>query len=303
MLICTPADVSSYRDRWGRESCIVWGKSSHADFGPCTHALSIRAVWGGAEYCNFHGRTVGVDDDTFLILNHGRVYATSIRAASPVESLAICFRPALVEAIAESSIATSLGLDDGPAAATLEFFEHLQPHDTIVSPTLQLIREHLERGPADEAWLEERLIHLLTRMQAHRRQRLERMDRLALVRAATRREVCRRVALATDFLHTNYVQPVDLLTLAQACELSKYHLLRLFKLVHGLTPQVFLYNKRVAVALRLLSAGGMTTSAVAASVGFRTEALLLQQLRLSARVSRQQLSTMLRRVQPAAREA
>src|SRR4051812_22986268 len=105
MLICSPTDApcqdaaarAAFEARWGRESCIIWGESQEAELVARTHTLSIRAAWGGAQYCHLDGRTVAVDDDTFLIVNHGRVYSTSIRATRPVESLAICFAPALVE--------------------------------------------------------------------------------------------------------------------------------------------------------------------------------------------------------------
>ena len=86
--------------KWGQQNCILWGRVRWADFGPRTHTLSIRAAWGGVEHCHVDGRTIGVDDDNFLILNHGRIYSTSIRSTQPVESLAICFSPRLTRALA-----------------------------------------------------------------------------------------------------------------------------------------------------------------------------------------------------------
>ena len=38
---------SWFQSRWGRENCIIWGRTRLAEFGPCTHTLSIRAAWGG----------------------------------------------------------------------------------------------------------------------------------------------------------------------------------------------------------------------------------------------------------------
>jgi AraC family transcriptional regulator len=252
MLICSLTDApwqdadlrAAFEARWGRESCILWGEATRSEFAPRTHTLSIRAAWGGTQYCHLDGRTVAVDDDTYLILNHGRVYGTSIRAARPVASLAICFAPALVEPL--HSLSTVLEFGESGEQVPSDFFEHLQPHDTIVSPGLRRIRDHLRQGPIDQPWLAEQLTCLLASMQAHRRQVLERVARIQLARVATRREVYRRVSLATDFLHTNYAQPINLAMLAEACGLSKYHLLRLFKLVHGMTPQAFLDRKRVA---------------------------------------------------------
>src|SRR5262245_44377634 len=105
MLLRSPSDLhpgnaqvcDGFESKWGRENCIIWRRTRQADFGPFSHTLSIRAAWGGAEHCHVNGRTLAVDDENFLILNHGRNYSTSIRSVQPVESLAICFRPELAE--------------------------------------------------------------------------------------------------------------------------------------------------------------------------------------------------------------
>lgn len=252
--------------RWGRENCILWGRVRQADFGPCTHTLSIRAAWGGVEQCHVDGRTIGVDDDNFLILNHGRIYSTSIRSAHPVESLAICFSPRLVEQIHFEGYSS-------------QFLEHLRPHDAAVSPVLHSIREALAAGCTDDAWYDEQLIILLARMRAHQEQLLHRVDGLALIRAATRRDVYRRIARATDLLHSDYANGVDLTALAVSANMSKYHFLRLFKLVHGLTPHTYLQRKRIGVAVRLLESTRLTVREVAVNVGFADDSTLVRQMR------------------------
>ena len=99
-------------------------------------------------------------------------------------------------------------------------------------------------------------------MQCHHQRLLEQVDSIALIRPATRREVYRRISLATDFLHTHYAQDVDLTMLAKMAYLSKYHFLRLFTLVHGMTPRTYLQRKRISVAIRLLESTRMTMSEV-----------------------------------------
>ena len=271
-----------FHSRWGQENCIIWGRTCHADFGPLTHTLSIRAAWHGTERIYINGRTVAIDDDNFLILNHGRVYSTSIRAASPVESLAICFRPGLagqIQADISASMERALHHGDSAPHSGELFLESLHPHERSVSSVLRFIRAHLKSGLVDEAWYEEQLIFLLARMHSHREHVLNRMDRLALVRPAKRREVYRRIALATDFLHTQYAQDVDLGTLASIAYLSKYHFLRLFSLVHGITPHAYLQRKRTSVAVRLLESTQLTVNEVAARVGFAEKSTLQRQLR------------------------
>lgn len=273
---------SGFQSKWGRENCIIWGRTRLAEFGPCTHTLSIRAAWGGVEHCYVNGRTLAVDDDNFLILNHGQIYGTSIRSLQPVESLWICFKPELAEQVygeASASIEQALARGDAPAESTPDFMENLHPHESCVSPVLRFIRAHVSRGVVDESWYDEQLVFLLARMQCHHQRVLEQVDRIALIRPATRREVYRRVSLATDFLHTHYAHDVDLSTLAKIAYLSKYHFLRLFTLVHGMTPRTYLQRKRIGVAVRLLESTRMTMGEVSASVGFAEESTLVRQMR------------------------
>lgn len=143
-----------FQSRWGQENCIIWGRTCHADFGPLTHTLSIRAAWHGTERIHINGRTVAIDDDNFLILNQGRVYSTSIRAALPVESLAICFRPGLAGEIqADLCTSTEQALHRADSALQSDelFLESLHPHERSVSLVLRFIRAHLKSGLVDEA--------------------------------------------------------------------------------------------------------------------------------------------------------
>jgi AraC-like DNA-binding protein len=80
-----------------------------------------------------------------------------------------------------------------------------------------------------------------------------------LQRAAVRR--------AREFLHESGLRPVSLIELAAAAGLSRFHLLRVFRLEVGLTPHVYLNHLRVLEAKRLLSRGH-PISEVALNCGF-----------------------------------
>jgi AraC family transcriptional regulator len=271
-----------FNSQWGRENCVIWGRSRRAQFGPCAHGLSIRTAWSGEERCAFDGRTVAVDDDNFLVLNNGRVCATQIESAHPVESFAVYFRPGLVERTYGAmtlSIENALAQGNAVIERSAEFSESLQPHDKRVSPVLRYIRTHLLRGVDDEAWYDEQLQFLLERMLAHRDGLLRRVDELRLIRATTRHEIHRRIGLAIDFLHSNYTRPTDLSALSRAACMSKYHFLRVFTLIHGITPHQYLQRKRTNVALRLLQTTPLSIDEIASCVGFSQRATLERQLR------------------------
>src|SRR5574341_937523 len=95
-------------------------------------ALSIKSFYHGQAWYNVgHGCHV-VNDDSYLVLNHGRPYSISIDARQPVESFCIFFAEGFAEEILRSLTTASLRLLDAPetpSSAPLLFFERTYRHD------------------------------------------------------------------------------------------------------------------------------------------------------------------------------
>ena len=70
-----------------------------AEYMPYTQRLSIKACWGGTERYFIDNRVLNVDDDSYLIFNDRRKYASSIRSERPVRSFSIFFRPGFAEEV------------------------------------------------------------------------------------------------------------------------------------------------------------------------------------------------------------
>jgi AraC-like DNA-binding protein len=267
--------------RWGRENCIILGRTRFAEYPPFSQRLSIKTARGGAERYFLGHRSVAVDDDNFLILNDGATYASRLHADREMESFSIFFRPGLVEDVRGALAATGDGVLDGDARAArpAEFIERLYPHDSLISPVLSQIREHLALGLDDEDWYEERLQVLAARLLVHHAQVRADALRLDAHKSSTRTELQRRIALATDHIHSSYDRPLGLAELAAVACLSRYHFLRLFTRVHGVTPHAYLQRKRAEVASRLLAATDLPAGDVAARVGYTSRSGLLRGLR------------------------
>jgi AraC-like DNA-binding protein len=226
------------------------------------------------------GRIV-VDEDAFLILNPGTVYATRIRSAADVFSLSIHFADALV--------ADVLGwLDDGSerlrepgerTAASRRFAEHLRMHDRLVSPVLRYLLLVGQEDDCDALWYEEQLSFLLERLLASHEAERHRVSHLRAVRARTRHEIHRRIMRATDFMLSHYEAALELRAMAEVACLEKHHFLKLFTMVHGMTPFEFLRRKRVAVALRLLRQTDLPHGEIARRAGLGTRHTLLRALK------------------------
>jgi AraC family transcriptional regulator len=251
-----------------QQPCVVLASVRHAFLPPARHALVLMIVRNGRIACEIDARTVVVDDDSYLILNagyHGAVRIEPTHATRAVECAQLYFPGALIAAVGEHE----------------EFAVHqcLTRHEPLVSPVARYIVRCLSQDRVSPEWLGEQIQYLAHRIAlAEQRKRLT-VARIERVRADTRQELYRRVTRAADFIDSNYELTFGLNELARIAFLSRFHLLRLFKQVYGVTPQTYKEQKRVLAARRLLEDTDLSRAEVAARVGYSTPTSLRTQLR------------------------
>lgn len=268
--------------RWGRENAVIFGTARNVEYMPFRQRLSIKVARGGRERYFIDGRSIAVDDDCYLILNDNRTYASRFESDVEIESFSIFFRPGQAEEV-HGALGTPVerALADGGTETPrpVEFAETLQPHDTVVTPVLRYVRHGVMAGVDDAHWYEEQFQFLLERMLAHHRRLTERVQRLPALKSATQREIHRRLALAVDLVHSSYQRDIGLADMAAVACLSKFHFLRLFTQLHGITPHAYLQRKRALAASRMLEKAEWTGSQVAARAGFNSRSTMARQLR------------------------
>jgi len=292
----TPRNAAFRRDfyqRWGRENCLVSGNARRAEYRLHRQTLSLKCVARGTETYFVDRRRVTVSDDTYLVLNEGRVYGSLLESASDAYSFSIFFRPGLAEQVA-GDLRRSLDtmLDDGPALMPipLEFAESLRAHDASISPVLRFIQRQIAFGVRDENWFEEQCQFLLARLiRAQQRTTTSLPDEFSDSRPARRAELLRRLECATDYMHAHLGEEITLADIATAAHLSRFHFLRLYQIVYGRTPIVALRELRTRRALALLGSTQLRGGEVAERVGMSRIAMwrsLRQMYGTGARVLR-----------------
>ena len=241
--------------------------------GPCSARLQLRSMRRGLEIVALGARRLHLDEDAYLILNAGSG-ATSRYAGDGPAPLAVAFDAArLAEALATPAEALEGGV--APAGAPV-FLEHLRPRGDAVGRVLRQLERALRGADADA--LDELLARLLDAALASERALRGRRERIDSVKPATRAELLRRVLLASDFMLGHYDQPLRLQDIADAARLSRFHLVRLFRQTHGVTPREYLLAKRLTVAGRLLRETRCDLSEIALRCGFGTRCSLFRHL-------------------------
>lgn len=232
--------------------------------------LSIKSFSGGrAQYsvgCGHHA----VDDECYLVLNHGRTYTIDIDSRQPIESFCIFFGPHFAADVLKGHSQTNRALLDveheHERGNNVEFFEKTYSHDEIVSPLLHRLRHaHRECEPGA---VEENLHHLLSALLRAHNVALRETESLQSVRPATRHELYRRVARARDFADAMFAEPITLKQIARAAALSPNHLLRAFSQVYRQTPHQFLTARRLREAAHLLARTELPVTDICMTIGF-----------------------------------
>jgi AraC family transcriptional regulator len=274
-----------FYSRWGHENCIVSDRTKRAEYPPFMQRLSIKTARGGRERYHIDSRTVAVDDDNYLIINDQRTYASTLRSDEPVHSFSVFFRPGFAEeTLGALRLSAERALEAGGEAPShsTEFAEQLHAHDRVVTPLLRYISDQVDAGNDDALWYEEQLSFLMERMLRVQREKAVAVGSLSMERAATRREVYRRIGWSTDYIHTYYMRPLAIADLARSASLSLYHYMRLFRALLGVTPFAYLQRKRASVAARLLRSTDLSQEEVAIRVGFESRSTMFRHLRRHA---------------------
>jgi AraC-like DNA-binding protein len=271
----------TFYERWGRESAVISARTRRVEYAEFKQLLSIKAAIGGSEHYFLDGRRITVDDDTFAIFNSDRVYSSSIESMKPVHSFTVFFDRKLVAQAWHTLARLPRALDEAPDAELPppEFEERLYEHEKLVSPVLRHIRRAVDAGPADDAWLEEQLLFLLSRMLRLQRKTQQAEAVVPSRKPATRRELMRRLSLGVDFMQSRYRDAVLLKDIAAAAHLSPFHFLRVFKAVYRISPSEYLSRKRSAAALRLLQDSAWSMNEIAEQVGFGSRTSMYRHLR------------------------
>ncbi len=233
--------------------------------------LSIMCNFGNrGEYLVGRQRYV-VDDTSYLILNDGQRFSTTVRSDLPVETFHVWFHRDFASRVLRDLITPSdilLEAPDGDNPQPVTFFERTYPHDLILTPIIDQIRSVLRNNQESEEWEEEQYHTLLECLLRVHRVVFSEIEAIPGVRRSTRIEIYRRLHDARDHIDANIEKRLTLEKISRVAFMSSHHFLRLFRGVFGITPHQYLTQKRLQRACKLLEETSLTVAEICKRVGF-----------------------------------
>ncbi|HVR38373.1 MAG TPA: AraC family transcriptional regulator [Thermoanaerobaculia bacterium] len=247
----------------GRTNAILSGHGrvyDHRFAGP----LSLKAVMrGSATWTTDRGR-YEFGPGAVLLLEDGEEYEIEIHSLHPVETFCVFFARGFVEDALQSATNGSAALlDDAPVHASFAARMHF---DAALVGVLTRAHQLFSAGEP----LGESLYEISSQLVRVQHDIDARVAQLPALRASTREELRRRLAIATAFMHGNLEQPLAIADVAREACLSPFHFHRLFTALHGVPPHRYLTHLRLERARALLRAGDRAVAGVAFATGFES---------------------------------
>jgi len=289
----TPANAAFRREyvaRWARENTLLCGESRFVEYPEVTHPASIKMAWGGSEVYHLRRRDVRVRDGTWLVLNDGDRYGSTLKSDRPATSFSIFLRRGLAaEIIAARKLGLERSLERGAERArppsTSAFSPHLRGQDRHVAPRMRSIHARVIAGERSQDWLDEQAVLLVDDLMRAEQEAFTSTLRLPAIKPSTRAELSRRLRLAADHIESHYDQALPLEALAQVACMSTFHFVRYFALLRGVMPPAYLVRRRTAAAQQLLAEGCTDLTLVAEQTGFGSRSSLYRALTRGGPVS------------------
>jgi AraC family transcriptional regulator len=229
--------------------------------------LSLFSNWSGRSRVFVEGRPVDVPEDCFVLSNARQRYTLEIQK-NEVETFNIHFGEEWTSEAQASLTKRHECLTDDPAspcALSFEFYNKLFRKTPQIEQTLRILQR---QGDGESLRRDEILLALLRQLIEEQRGERMRLDSVHATKLSTRREILRRLHLATDLMYASSGGEISLDELARVSMLSKFHLLRSFKEVFRQTPHQFLTGIRIEKARILLRQTNMEVKDIGRQLGF-----------------------------------
>lgn len=218
--------------------------------------ISIKMVLSGEERYKVNDRLFKVNKGSYIIVNKNSTIETTVASKEKVNGICIYPPETLIqEALHSMKQSESEKLDVLPDPKDLHLFTEkiYNTTENITGAFLeqnvpQFIQHHQlgSRLPMDDFYMD------LARVMAISQLKIDgQLKSLAVSKKQTEEELFRRISMIREYIRFNYYQAISLDDMAKEACLSKYHFVRSFKKIYGISPYQYLLECRLTKAQSL----------------------------------------------------
>lgn len=254
-----------------------------------TGKYALHVVFAGEVDYTIEKRNITLVPGSFIFLNADTCYTKNIDSVTEVETLTILFEPEFVRDFESSVLLNEHLLSDSSEVIKqrkIRLLESIYPLQGDIRFNLLQLARQAETGVCDASLLTEYLNHtLLDYYDIYNSEVIKREASLQFLNGGTKTEILRRLAVARDYMVSNYKKRLQLDEIAQAACLSVNHLLRTFKQAYQQSPHQFLTRVRLQQAKYLLKNTDYPVGEIVDIIGFECPSSFIRLFRNSFNVT------------------
>lgn len=211
-------------------------------------------------------KRVRINENAYIVTNHGQYYDLLIDEPTATETLNIHFGEKFYMDALHTLNNKDEYLLDNPVGGN-------ETHNLSIRTFFRdrnfddLTRRLLNSYPSGALVKEEALFELFNHVFCQHQNDNKSIAALNTVKRGTREEILRRLLMARDYIHVFYQKPISLQELAHVSCLSKFHFLRLFKQAFCVSPYQYIKKIRLQCAINLIGKNKYTLDNIALMVG------------------------------------
>ncbi|MEO9849957.1 MAG: AraC family transcriptional regulator [Reichenbachiella sp.] len=248
----------------GWPTAILNVKTHHVERQDIKGPFSLFLNKSGSSEITCDKKTVSIHNDTYVVSNNEQHYDLLIDDRCSTETFNIHFGEKIFQDTVHSLSKNDEVLLADIKSSSIDFNLAIKSNfRTAMFNALVQKAEFSYGNEEKENSLYELLNYLLITGNKH----LTQITNILNLKSSTKEELVRRIYLAVDFIHAHFTEPITLDQMAEVAMLSKFHFLRVFKSVFGLSPHQYIKHVRLQKATELIKQNKLPLYLIAQLVG------------------------------------
>ncbi len=258
-------DINEYNNIFKTKNVIIHASSKKVSYAEHWGPLSVKCIIKGTEHYKCSNRFYSVDKNHYLIFNEGQYYSSYIHSDIETESFTVNFSNAFLQQALQS---LNKEFEDLSHNRNCEFIEKLYTIDPGISSLLLRLYSTSIKNEPDIHIITETYHLLLENLLLKQLSLRNEIRKVNAVKFSTQLELYKRLNYAKDYIHSCYMNEIDLELLSTIACLNSTYFLREFKKYFGVTPYQYIISQRLDAAKRMLQHTSQSITDICYAVGY-----------------------------------
>ncbi|WP_299223438.1 AraC family transcriptional regulator [uncultured Psychroserpens sp.] len=225
---------------------------------------SIKIALSGKEHYKVNSKALTISSGHFLLVNSGESIECTIDSKKEVEGKCIYIDNQVLNNVYNSVIKTNY-FDDKKEDEQFNFISGKYNFDRN-DHLSHLLNWFIDNRPVDlDAFYHELSFQLIL----HQKGVKQVLSKLNSIHRITQLELYHKAKVARAYINENYQEDISIDEISKEAGVSKFHLIRVFKKIYGITPYNMLVQTRLNKATELLLDKDLSIEEIALITGFK----------------------------------